>query len=163
MEDLIEMGLGGLVVCATISLPYHWFFHDNRAQDLEKAKEALSQIEEKPFNHWFCLNCHLENKEAKTFETTELKPDITRVTVKPVSCSDKVQQVVLETPHGKVLRFLPASHNEVKIETPTGKETFDLRPPVFKGVENKVSQNGWYQIEGPMSALRELYKGNSRG
>ena len=134
--------LGGAAIM--LGVPYHWWVHDKRAE-VTYSKD-LSQVEKKPFNHWFCLNCYFENRHAKTFETSVLKPDITRVTVKPVSCSSDhtyhygkdypdIQQVVLETPQGKRVRYIPKSHNEVTVETPKGKETFDLRAPLAPGVK----------------------------
>ena len=145
MEELIEIAgvafFGGVVM---LGVPYHWHVHDTRAKEVTLSAD-LSQIEKKPFNHWFCLNCFLENRQAKTFETSVLKPDITRVTVKPVSCSGEytrwfgktypeIQQVVLKTPQGKRVRYIPKSHNEVTFETANGKETFDLREPLAQAV-----------------------------
>ena len=148
----------------------HTYSHWARAHRVEVKAADLSQIEKKPQNHWFFGKCRWEDKKGKTFTPSILTPDITRVTVKPMYGSDKIQQVVLETQQGKRVRYIPKSHNEVTIETAKGVEIFDLQKQTSNGIEQKttvpvaekkVSTNAWYMIGGPMHFLQDLYQ-NSR-
>ena len=164
--------LGTVLVITTLATTIggccrHAYSHWARAHRVEVKAADLSQIEKKPQNHWLCGKCRWEDKKGKAFTPTILTPDITRVTVKPMYGSDKIQQVVLETPQGKRVRYIPKSHNEVTIETAKGTEIFDLQTQTSRGTEQKTgapvteekaSTNAWYLINGPMSALRDLYQ-----
>ena len=121
--------LGGMLIGGT-NVTYYCSAHEGRAGRIAARSGDLSQVEKKPFHHWFCYHCHWENKRAKTFKTSVLKPDVTKVTIKPVRYLDGAKQVVMKTALGERIRYVPDSHNEVTIETPKGKEIFDLREPL---------------------------------
>ena len=134
IEELLEVGvpatmLGGMLIGMT-NLFYYDPVHDGRADRIKARAADISQVEKRPFHHWFCYECQWENKRAKAFKTSVLKPDVTHVTIKPIYDVDGIQQVVMKTTRGERIRYVPKSHNEVTIETPKGKETFDLREPL---------------------------------
>ncbi|MBR6412807.1 MAG: hypothetical protein IKS41_06595 [Alphaproteobacteria bacterium] len=138
IEELVEIGamtvVGGGMIFGVTNIFYYTEVHHRRAQRVAALKD-LSQTEKKAYHHWFCYPCHWENKRAKAFDTSVLKPDVTHVTVKPMWHCDGVRQVVMDTTRGERIRYVPASHNEVTIETQKGKEVFDLRPPLAPGLK----------------------------
>ena len=133
----VLVGFGGPITYSLVSSSHEkdHLEYINSIKSEIRANHKVEGVVRKPLSHWFCGCCRKENNNAQVFETPALKPDITRVTIKPMCYhrgptvfDTEIQQMVIQGKDGTSVTFFPLGNREWTLSLPQGQEVLKLPP-----------------------------------